>query len=154
MQSITRGIRVSTALLLLLSFAACNKKNDAATASDTSSLDATPDSQPLRVANIEVGRRINAEKKISDQANDFGVRDTIYVSVTTEGAATSSNLAAKWTFNGKQRVDSSSQNVSPRGGTTVTEFHITKASPWPKGAYKVEILLDGVSAGSKDFNVK
>lgn len=154
MQPIHRGIRASTALLLLLSLAACNKKNDAANASDTSALDATPDSQPLRVAGIEVGRRIGADKNISDQTNDFGVRDTIYVSVTTEGAASSSNLAAKWTFNGKQVVDSSTQNVAPRGGTTVTEFHITKKTAWPKGAYKVEVFLDGASAGSKDFNVK
>ena len=154
MRNIQRGIRASAALLALLSLAACNKKNDAATASDTSSAGATPDSQPLRVSDIEVGRRIGADKKISDQTSDFGVRDTIYASVTTEGAATSSNLAAKWTFNGKQVVDSSTQNLSPRGGTNVTEFHITKASAWPKGAYKVEILLDGVSAGSKDFNVK
>ncbi|HUQ98767.1 MAG TPA: hypothetical protein VM166_04880 [Gemmatimonadaceae bacterium] len=152
MQSINRGIMAATALLVLLSFTACSKKNDAA--QDTSSLGATPDSQPLRVSDIQVGRRIGADKRINDQATDFGVRDTVYASVTTEGAATSSNLVAKWTFNGKQVVDSSTQNVSPRGGTNVTEFHISKATAWPKGAYKVEIFLDGASAGSKDFNVK
>src|SRR5690349_9051116 len=124
MQYTHRGIRASAALLALLSLAACNKKNDAATTADTSSV-ATPDSQPLRVSDIEVGRRVGADKKITDQTTDFGVRDTIYASVTTEGAATSSNLAAKWTFNGKQVVDSSTQNLSPRGGTNVTEFHIT-----------------------------
>ena len=152
MQFTNRGIRAGAALLIALSFAACGKKNDAP--ADTTSLGATPDSQPLRVSDIEVGKRIGADKKISDQASDFGVRDTIYASVTTEGAGTSSNLAAKWTFNDKQVVDSSTQTMSPRGGTSVTEFHITKASAWPKGKYKVEILLDGVSAGSKDFNVK
>jgi hypothetical protein len=152
MQSINRGMRTAAALLVLLSFTACNKKNDAT--QDTTSLGATPDSQPLRVSDIQLGRRVGSDKKINDQATDFGVRDTIYASVTTEGAATSSNLAAKWTFNGKQLVDSSTQNLSPRGGTTVTEFHVTKKSAWPKGAYKVEIFLDGASAGSKDFNVK
>ena len=153
MKSINRGIAVAAALLLLLSVAACGKKNDAAV-NDTTSLGGTPDSGPIRVSDIEVGRRIGPDKKINDQTTDFAVRDTVYVSVATEGASTGSNLKAKWTFNDKQAVDSSSQSISPAGGTTVTEFHITKPSAWPKGKYKVEILLDGVSAGTKEFSVK
>lgn len=152
MQSINRGIAAATALLLLLSAGACGKKDNAAV-SDTTSL-GTPDSGPLRVSDIELGRRIGSDKKISDETDDFAGRDTIYVSVSTEGASTGSRLSAKWTFNDKQVVDSSSQSISPTGGTTVTEFHITKATAWPKGKYKVEILLDGVSAGTKDFEVK
>ena len=151
MLSINRGT-AAAALLLALSVSACGKKNDSV-ATDTTA-GATPDSQPLRVSDVEVGKRIGADKKITDQTSEFGVRDTIYASVTTEGAATSSNLVAKWTFNGKQLVDSSSQNLSPRGGTSVSEFHITKKTPWPKGNYKVEVFLDGLSAGSKDFQVK
>lgn len=153
MQSINRGTAAAAALLLLLSVAACGKKNDAMV-NDTTSLGGTPDSGPIRVSDIEVGRRIGPDKKINDQTDDFAVRDTIYVSVATQGASTGSRLNAKWTFNDKQVVDSSSQSISPSGGTTVTEFHITKASAWPKGKYKVEILLDGVSAGTKEFAVK
>jgi hypothetical protein len=153
MQSINRGIAAATALLLLLSVAACGKKDDAAV-SDTTSLGGTPDSGPIRVSDIEVGRRIGPDQRINDQTDDFAVRDTIYVSVATEGASTGSTLKARWTFNDKQVVDSSSLSLSPAGGTTVREFHITKASAWPKGNYKVEIFLDGVSAGTKDFEVK
>jgi len=129
------------------------EKNDA-TVSDTSAVAGTPDSQPLRVSDIQIGKRIGADKRINDQTTDFAVRDTMYASVTTEGASTGSKLAAKWTFNAKQVVDSSSQTLSPAGGTNVTEFHITKATAWPKGKYKVEVFLDGVAAGSKDFQVK
>ena len=153
MQSINRGIAAATALLLILSAGACGKKDNAAV-SDTTSLGPTPDSGPIRVSDIELGRRIGPDKKINDETDDFAVRDTIYVSVSTEGASTGSRLSAKWTYNDKQVVDSSSQSISPTGGTTVTEFHITKATAWPKGNYKVEILLDGVSAGTKDFEVK
>lgn len=153
MKSIHRGIAAAAALLLLLSVGACGKKDNAAV-SDTTSLGGTPDSGPIRVSDIELGRRIGPDKKINDQTDDFAGRDTIYVSVSTEGASTGSRLNAKWTFNNKQVVDSSSQSISPTGGTTVTEFHITKATAWPKGKYKVEILLDGVSAGTRDFEVK
>ena len=34
------------------------------------------------------------------------------------------------------------------------EFHIQKASAWPKGKYKVEVSLNGAVADSDDFEVK
>jgi hypothetical protein len=36
----------------------------------------------------------------------------------------------------------------------VTEFHISKPDGLPAGKYKVEVLLNGNAAGSKDFTVK
>ena len=157
MLSTNRGTAAAAALLLLVSLAGCGKKNDAAvtdTASADTSSGATPDSQPLKVSDIQVGRRVGSDKRISDQSTQFGVRDTIYASVITDGAATASKLTAKWTFNDKQVVKEDSQTLSPRGGTSVTEFHITKPTAWPKGKYKVEVSLDGLSAGTKDFEVK
>ena len=34
------------------------------------------------------------------------------------------------------------------------EFHITKQTAWPKGAYRVEILLNGATVVTKDFTVQ
>jgi len=81
------------------------------------------------------------------------VRDTMYISVITDGAAKDAKIAAKWTFNGKP-VSEDSQTISPTGGTTATEFHILKKTPWPKGKYTVAVSLNGVSAGTKDLEVK
>ena len=82
------------------------------------------------------------------------MRDTIYAAVKTEGASAGAKLDAKWTYNNGQLVKEDSQNISPSGGEVRHEFHITKATAWPTGNYKVEILLDGVSAGTKDFSIK
>ena len=79
---------------------------------------------------------------------------TMYVAVVTEGAAKDAKLTAKWTFNGKQVVKESSQTISPTGGETVTEFHVDKKTAWPKGKYLVEVWLNGISAGTKDLEVK
>jgi hypothetical protein len=57
-------------------------------------------------------------------------------------------------FNGTQVVKQDSQTISPTGGTTATEFHISKKTAWPKGKYTVEVSLNGVSAGTKDLEVK
>ena len=154
----TRVGAFASALLLLGTLAACNKKNDT-TLTDTTSLGTTTatvavDTAPIRVSDIQVGKGVGSDKKIGDQTTSFGVRDTMYVSVITDGAAKDAKITTKWTFNGKQVVKESSQTISPTGGTTATEFHVDKKSAWPTGKYTVEVMLNGVSAGTKDLEVK
>jgi hypothetical protein len=153
-----RAAALATALLAVGVISACGKKNDN-TVTDTTSLGTTTatvaiDSSPVRVSDIEVGKSVGADKRVSNATTDFGVRDTMYVAVITDGAAKDAKLTAKWTFNGKQVVKEDSKTISPTGGTTATEFHVTKATAWPKGKYVVEVLLNGVSAGTKDLAVK
>jgi hypothetical protein len=154
----TRVGAFASALLLVGVLAACNKKNDT-TLTDTSALGTTTatvaiDTAPIRVSDIQVGKAVGSDKKVGDQMTSFGVRDTMYVSVITDGAAKDAKIAAKWTFNGTKVVDQSTQTISPTGGTTATEFHINKKTAWPKGKYTVEVSLNGVSAGTKDLEVK
>lgn len=137
-------------LALALTIFACKKKEVAP--ADTMAAVPPAPVAALKVAGIETGKGLNPDKTIKDDAHDFGVRDTIYTSVKTEGAGTG-KLAAKWTYKGGQPVNESTQDISPTADA-YHEFHITKATAWPKGDYKVEILLDGVSAGTKDFTVK
>ena len=157
-RSTTRVGALASALILLGTLAACNKKNDT-TLTDTTSLGTTTatvavDTAPIRVSDIQVGKGVGSDKKIGDQTTSFGVRDTMYVAVITDGAAKDAKITTKWTFNGKQVVKESSETISPTGGTTATEFHVDKKSAWPKGKYTVEVLLNGVSAGTKDLEVK
>ncbi|HMG00874.1 MAG TPA: hypothetical protein VK560_06490 [Gemmatimonadaceae bacterium] len=153
----TRVGALTSALLMVGALAACNKKNDT-TLTDTTSLGTTTatvavDTAPLRVSDIQVGKALGSDNKIGDQTTSFAVRDTMYASVITEGAAKDAKIAAKWMFNGKL-VSEDSQTISPTGGTTATEFHISKKTAWPKGKYTVDVSLNGVSAGTKDLEVK
>lgn len=143
-------------LALIIPVVACNKKKDDAYTEPGAATTGTvpPAATPLRVAEITVGKGLNPDKTVSDKTDNFGVRDTIYVAVQTEGTSAGSTLAAKWTYQSGQTVSESTQNVAPSTGEAYHEFHIAKASAWPKGDYKVEIILDGVSAGSKDFSIK
>ena len=157
-RTMPRVAALASGLFLAGALAACNKKNDA-TLTDTTSLGTTTatvaiDTTPVRVSDIQVGKGVGSDKKVGNQTTSFGVRDTMYVAVITDGAAKDAKLTAKWTFNGKQVVKESSQTISPTGGETVTEFHVDKKSAWPKGKYKVEVMLNGVSAGTKDLEVK
>ena len=153
-----RGAALASALILLGTLAACKKKDDA-TLTDTTSLGTTTatialDTTPIRVSDIQVGKGVGSDKKVGDQTTSFGVRDTMYVAVITDGAAKDAKITAKWTYNDKQVVKESSKTISATGGETATGFHADKKSAWPKGKYKVEVMLNGVSAGTKDLEVK
>jgi hypothetical protein len=148
----------AAALTFVAAIAACKNK-DAGSPADSATMGAAPAAAPAAsasVSNMELGKSVTADNKIANPTTTFGARDTIYASVTTQNAAPGSTLAAKWTYQDGQVVDSTSQAVAPAGAsgsTSVTEFHISKASAWPAGNYKVEFFLDGSPVGSKDFSV-
>ena len=139
-------------LALILGISACSKKE--APPADTAAVAAPAPAMDtvLKVTGVETGKGINSDKTVKDDAHDFGVRDTVYASVKTEGSGTG-KLAAKWTYKNGQAVSESSQDITPTGAAN-HEFHIMKKSPWPKGDYRVVIRLNGDSVGTKDFTVK
>jgi hypothetical protein len=149
----TQSHLVAVAALLVI--AACGRKDqravDTATGSVAPATPATPAST-ITVGDIDVGRSLNADRGISDRTTTFRRTDTIYVSVATQGSG-SGTLASRWTFQDGQVVDESSQNISPTGPAR-TEFHVMKPDGWPVGKYRVEILLNGTSVGTKEFEVK
>jgi len=116
--------------------------------------DTTPAVVPFKVVSLDLGKAVGPDNKITEAATTFGPKDTIYVSVASEGTAPSAKLEAKWTFGAKgQPVDEKSITITPTGPAN-NEFHISKKTPWPVGIYKVEVFADGTSAGTKDFEVK
>jgi hypothetical protein len=158
MQTTARATTLASALVFSVALAACGKKNEGTvvdtTAVGTQTATVSVDTTPIRVSDIQVGKSIGTDMKVANQTTSFGTRDTMYVSVITDGAAKDAKIATKWTFNGKQVVNQSTKTISPTGGTNATEFHIDKKTAWPKGKYTVEVTLNGVSAGTKDLEVK
>jgi hypothetical protein len=116
---------------------------------------ATPAPAPFQVTSIDLGKAIGPDGKVTEAADTFGPKDTIYAVVSSDGTGPDVKLTAKWTFGDKgQSVKDEDRTVTPNGTAGATEFHVSKPSGWPVGKYKVEILADGVSAGTKDFEVK
>ena len=98
--------------MVAAALAGCSKKEAAV---DTTQLApaAVPAPSAFSVMDIDMGRHIDAEKKISDKTDDFAPKDTIYASIHTTGAATNKTIAAKWTFQDGQTVDEHSTTISP-----------------------------------------
>ena len=149
--------RVRTAVTLLVCTAlvgvmGCGKSKS----TEQAPAEVAPATTPvaLSVTGLDLGKRIDADNKIVVSTSTFGPTDTIYVSVATVGTSPSATLSAKWTFGAQEQlVNQMSQPIAPTGPAS-TEFHISRPKPWPVGAYKVEVSLDSVAAGSKTFDVK
>ncbi|MFY9823577.1 MAG: hypothetical protein WAM82_19500 [Thermoanaerobaculia bacterium] len=155
--------RTTTLILVLLvgclALFGCKKKEEApppetVAPAPVESPAPTPTPAPFKVTSIDLGKAIGPDKKVTDATTTFGPKDTIYAVVSSDGTAASVKLTAKWTFGDKgQSVKDEDQTIAPTGPAT-TEFHVSKPKGWPVGKYKVEILADGTSAGTKDFEVK
>lgn len=107
----------------------------------------------VAVSGVEVGKAIGSDMRVISPMSTLGLRDTIYASVTTTGAASNASLGARWTFGADQLVDSTTVTIAPTG-PAVTEFHIMRGSAWPKGSYAVTIFLNGQQAAQRQFEVK
>jgi hypothetical protein len=107
----------------------------------------------LSVIDVDMGRHIDTERKISDKTDDFAPTDTIYASVHTSGTATNSPVVGRWTFQDGTVVDEKTDNVTTKG-TARTVFYIAKPSGLPRGEYTLHVLVDGKEVRAKDVEVE
>lgn len=151
----TQRLRLGAVAVALISLAACGKKDQPAV--DTAMAMAPAPTPAVSISTIETGKHIGPNKRVTEVTSQFGVNDTLYLAVVTQNSTPSTMLTAKWTFQTGQMVDSTSQPVARTDETNtmaVTEFHLVKPSGWPVGKYTVELWLDGVSAGTREVEVK
>ena len=117
---------------------------------------APPAAAPFRVTSVEVGNAIGPDKRVTTPTATLAAEDTIYASVASDGTAESVTLVARWTYQDGDTVvvvDEIEQVIAPTG-PAASEFHVQKPDGWPAGVYQVEILADGRSVGTKQFEVR
>ena len=106
---------------------------------------------PLVISSVDLGNAVGADNKVTKPGSSFAKTDTIHASVATDGQK-ASTVTARWTFQDGQVVHTEDKSVP--SGPQVTDFSISKPDGWPAGDYKLEVLVDGNVAQSKDFSVK
>lgn len=144
---------IAIAMVAMLGTAACSKADDTAEREVGGTAGGTVTQPALSVADVKLGKNVDANMRVTEETDDFARADRIYASVETQGTATSATLTARWTFEDGQVVDESTQTIAPTG-PAVTEFHISQAGGLPAGKYKVTILLNGAEVESEEFEVK
>jgi hypothetical protein len=151
----THAARALTAMALLAAVACKGRDSTPAAGAETGTTATAADTGPkeFKVASVMIGKRISESKMVTEPTFQFTPKDTIYASVSTEGARENAELRAVWRFQTGQTVDSSTQTISPKGDEN-TEFHVSNPKGWPVGTYNVTIYANGDSVDSKNFAVK
>ena len=135
-------------IALCATTAAACKGRQTAQASDNTTA-AAPGA--LTITSVELGRSIDAGRRIQGGTTTFRRGDTIYAVVATSGSS-GGTLQARWMFQDGQVVNESSQPIAASPDSR-TEFHISKPDGWPSGRYRLELLHNGAVVQSKEFEV-
>ena len=150
------SVRVTTCVLAAVAavtLGACRKSDEARPADSPAAalplpVDTTP--KALEVGDIDMGRHVGADKKISDKTDEFVPKDTIYAAVDTKNAGTG-KLTARWNFEDGKVVHEESQTITPTGDATTSFFMV---APAKVGKYTVHVMLNDVEVKSKEVTVK
>lgn len=155
---------LGAALLATLVLAGCRRDEPApppppaAPAPPPAAVPAPEPAMPVvSVTSVDLGNDIGPDSRVTTPATTFATTDTIHASVS----ATSSDpampqrgrLTARWTYEGNQAVDETSEDFVFTGTGTMA-FRISKPDGWPTGSYRVEILLDDEVVQTRDFEVQ
>jgi hypothetical protein len=106
---------------------------------------------PLHVATLQLGSKLNGDNTVGTHTTRFKPDDKIFAAVLTDQTG-SSAITARWIYNG-QMVSEEERTVAYKGAGA-TAFEFKSASAFPVGEYKVDILVDGQPAASREFRVE
>ncbi|HET9253207.1 MAG TPA: hypothetical protein VFP58_13930 [Candidatus Eisenbacteria bacterium] len=122
---------------------------------ETSTETQSQTTQQAQVSSVQLGRGVGTDKRVTEPTEEFRPNETIYATVITTGGAPNTELTARWTYQDGQVVEESRQTIAPaQGAEAASEFHVSKPDGWPAGKYKLEVLVNGTPAATKEFEVK
>jgi hypothetical protein len=119
-------------------------------ATDSAAVAASP-AAGRRVSNVMIGRQIGPNDRVTEPTFQFTPKDTVHVSVATEGSG-GSKLSAAWRSQSGEVLQQTSVPIPTAGENAA--FHLSRPGGLKPGTYKVIVFLDDDSVDTKVFAVK
>jgi len=104
-----------------------------------------------RVSNVMIGRQVGPNDRITEPTFQFTPKDTVHVSVATEGTG-GGTLSAAWRSQSGEILQQTSAPVPPAGENAA--FQLSRPEGLKPGTYKVIVFLGDDSVETKVFVVK
>ena len=104
----------------------------------------------LKVAAVMIGKRLGPGNRVTEPTFQFSPRDTVHVSVATEGGGNGA-LTAAWRSQSGEILQKTTEQVRVAGENTA--FSLSQPKGLKPGTYKVVVLLDNDSVDTKVFVV-
>jgi hypothetical protein len=109
-------------------------------------------SPPFTVTTMNLGKAVYTDNNVTAPADTFDRKDTVFLSVVSDGFDPSVMLRARWYGPQGILIQEGSQTVSS-AGAKATAFHLDNRSGLAVGEYWVEVLVNETPAGKKKFEV-
>ncbi len=106
-----------------------------------------------RLVGIEIGRSLNPDDSMRDATRLFLPTNVPHVSILLAGTGPQANVAVRWTREDGVVLERMSRAVA-LSGRAAAGFKLEQRDGWPLGKYVVEVLVNGVPAGTKEFEVR
>ena len=140
-----RYTRFIPVLALAVTAAACNKDKQNEAGGDVAPGAGTATATTaLRVTDVELGRAVGADKRVTDATDNFNATDVVYASVHTSGSASNATLMARWTFEDGQVVDESTQTIGDIASGVGEQY------PPSRGGAERPTVVDHVTSAGQD----
>jgi len=146
-----RTLTIFTVLAVLIAIASAGCWHDSSPGGDGSAK-APGDPSAAHVADITLGRALGDDGMIREDSrtNSFWTTDKFYVAVTTDGSVPNATVKARWKSSAGAVVGEDTKTAE--SGTKPVVLQATPPDGrWTAGDYTVEVLVNDVSAGTKDL---
>ncbi len=109
------------------------------------------------VSDITLGRSLGPDGTIAEDSrtNSYWTTDKFYVEVKTDGSVPGATVKARWTYSDGAVVGEDTKTVDASAAPLLLQA--TAQSPdgrWKAGDYKLEIIVNNVSAGTRDLTTR
>lgn len=108
-------------------------------------------SEMLRASTLQLGRSLNPDNSVATHMTRFKPDDTVYLSILSDQPGYGT-ITVRWLLHG-QLVSEAMREVSYTRAAA-TEFHLQNSGGFPAGSYRVDVLINGEPAGSREFRVE
>jgi hypothetical protein len=111
-----------------------------------------PESPPFAVTTLNLGKAIFVDQNVTAVQDSFGRKDTVFLSVVSDGIAQAVALRARWYGPNGTVLQEGTQNIASVG-PKATAFHLDNHSGLAVGKYSVDVFVNDRPAGTKQFEV-
>jgi hypothetical protein len=101
---------------------------------------------------MNLGKAVYTDNNVTAPTESFGRKDTVFLSVVSDGFDPAVVLRARWYGPQGILVQEGSQTISS-AGAKATAFHLDNHSGLAVGEYWVEVFVNETPAGKKKFEV-
>jgi hypothetical protein len=101
---------------------------------------------------MNLGKAVYTDNTVSVPGEAFGRKDTVFLSVASDGFDPTVVLRARWFGPQGILVQEGTQTLSS-AGSKATAFHLDNPSGLALGEYWVEVFVNETPAGKKKFEV-